>query len=191
LRVERQCAGHADALALAAAELVRVARHHLRRQAHGLQQAADTLHLLRLAADAVHQQRLAHDLAHRHARVQRRVRVLEHHLHLAPQREQLVALGFGQIAALEQHAAFGGLFQPHQRAAQRALAAARFTHEAQRLPRHHLEADAGHGSQHGRGAGEQTAAHRVVLLQVLDLQQRLARFGARAVHDRAAVFSGK
>ena len=38
------------------------------------------------ARHALHAQRLLHELAHAHARVERLVRILEHHLHLAPQR---------------------------------------------------------------------------------------------------------
>ncbi len=59
--------------------------------------------------------------------------------------EQLGAARVRQVAALEAHAAGGGLLQPHQRAAQRGLAAAGLAHQPQRLARQHLEADAGHG----------------------------------------------
>ena len=51
--------------------------------------------------DPVQLQRVADDLADALARVQRRVGVLEDHLHLAPQRAQLAATELGQLGAAE------------------------------------------------------------------------------------------
>ncbi len=93
LRVERQRAGDADALALPAGELVRVALGVLGAQADGLEQLEDALLALGLGADAVDAQRLADDVAHAHARVQRGVRVLEDDLHVAAQALHLAARG--------------------------------------------------------------------------------------------------
>ena len=83
LRLERERARDADALALAAAELVRVARRELGREADDLEQLAHALRERRAARQPVHAQALADRLAHRHARVQRRERVLEDDLHAA------------------------------------------------------------------------------------------------------------
>ena len=67
------------------------------------------------------------------ARVQRRVRVLEDHLHLAPQRHELLARACVTSVAAEAQRAAGRLEQPHDRARQRRLAAARLADEAERL----------------------------------------------------------
>jgi hypothetical protein len=84
-RVEGERAGDADALPLAAGELVREAVAVLGAEADGPQQLGDALLALR-AVDVVDPQGLGDDLAHRHARVQRRVRILEDDLDLTPHR---------------------------------------------------------------------------------------------------------
>ena len=88
-RVQRERAGDADALALAAGERVREAVHVGGRQLHQVEQLAHPPPALLERAHAVDQQRLGDDVGDRHARVERRERVLEDHLHLAPQRPQL------------------------------------------------------------------------------------------------------
>ena len=89
VRVERERAREADALALAAGELVRVARRRVGGQADDLEQLADLAPDAPCRARAVHAQRLADDAADGVARVERRERVLEDHLHPPPQRPQL------------------------------------------------------------------------------------------------------
>ena len=83
LRVERERAREADALPLAAGELVREAVRVLGAEADGAQQLVDAAAALPSLVQAVDAQRLGDDLAHRHARVQRRVRILEDDLQLA------------------------------------------------------------------------------------------------------------
>ena len=62
-RLERQRAGDADPLALAAGEFVRVAVGHVGQQAHHVEQAGDALAVDRaVACHAVHLERLADDL---------------------------------------------------------------------------------------------------------------------------------
>src|SRR6185436_17217106 len=110
----------ADALPLAAGKLMWVAGGVLRQQADLLEQLAHARLALRLVADdAVHLERLGDDLADGHARVERRIRVLEDHLHLAPHAAQLARRERRDVDALEpdaaarrpleqQHAAAGG-----------------------------------------------------------------------------------
>ena len=62
---------------------MRVAPGMFRRQAHRVQQLGHPLGLP-AKVQAVQAQRLAQDLAHRHARVERRIGILEDDLHLAP-----------------------------------------------------------------------------------------------------------
>lgn len=55
------------------------------------------------ARQLVEADRLGNDVAHLHARVHRRIRVLEHHLHLATQRATLMlTLEGGEIDPLEE-----------------------------------------------------------------------------------------
>ena len=92
VRVERERAGEADALALPARELVRVARGRVRREADDLEQLAHTRRrpACRCARPCVHE-RLADDPADAVARVERRERVLEDHLHPPAQRAHALA----------------------------------------------------------------------------------------------------
>ena len=88
-RVQRQRAGDADALSLAAAEGVREAAHVLGPQPDAAQEIRHALFTLVATLHAVDQQRLADDIEQRHARIERGERVLEDHLHLSTQRAQL------------------------------------------------------------------------------------------------------
>src|SRR2546428_455984 len=76
-RVDRQGAGNADALALAAAELVRIPIVHFGAQADPLEQLDDHAFALLAAREAMDVDPLADDGADAHARVERAVRVLE------------------------------------------------------------------------------------------------------------------
>ena len=78
---ERERARDAEALALAAGELERKALHRVGAQADLLEQRGDALLALLPADVGIVFQRLADDAAGRHARVERRIRILEHHLH--------------------------------------------------------------------------------------------------------------
>ena len=125
-------------------------------------------------AHAVQAQRRRHQLAHRLARVQRRERVLEDHLHVAAQRLERLAARGGDVLAVEADLAGAGLEQPHQRPRQRGLAAARLPHQPHRLALVEGEADVVDGLDAGHLAAEHDAlAHREVLAQVVDLEQRL------------------
>ena len=90
--------------------------------------------LLVLAArELVDGQRLADDAPDRHTRVQARVRVLEDHLHLAAEAAQFAALDLRQVGAFEHHVAGGRAGELEDGLAGRALAAAGFAHEPERL----------------------------------------------------------
>ena len=88
VRVERERAGDADALALAAGELVRVAlERRSAPQPDRLEQLARPARARSPGADAVHAPAARPRCAPtRDARVERAERVLEHHLHAAPMR---------------------------------------------------------------------------------------------------------
>ena len=85
-RAQRERPRDADPLALPARELVRVAVDVVGREADDLEQLLHAPAHLAARALPVDAERVADDLADALARVERRVRVLEDHLHLAAER---------------------------------------------------------------------------------------------------------
>ena len=102
LRLHRQTAGNADALALAAGELVREAMQEVARQTRVLHRLDDVfLHaLVVLLEEAVRQQTLADDVADGHARVQAGIRILEDELQVAAELADLVVFQSREVDAL-------------------------------------------------------------------------------------------
>ncbi len=96
----------------------------------------------------VYPQRLGDDIKHPHVGVQGRKGVLEDHLDVGPHGGHLALGQLGQILALEQHLAVGGIQQTDDGVAQGGLAAARLAHHAQGLPLFQREAHIVHGPQH-------------------------------------------
>src|SRR6266516_5275995 len=97
----------------------------LGRETHGLEQVLDPLAATLLVVDPVDLERAADDRADALAGVQARVRILDHDLHLPPNRPQRASAKPGDITALEQDAALRGLEQANDRPAEGGLAAAR------------------------------------------------------------------
>ena len=146
---ERERSRDADALALPAGELVRVALGGVGIQPDGPQQLDDRFAPAGAVADAVNDQRLGDDGADLQARVERGERILEDHLHLAAHGAQRPLVEGAEVRAVELDLAGGRLDQPQQRARQRRLATARFADDAERLAALHLEAhaiDGAHGA---------------------------------------------
>jgi hypothetical protein len=102
-------------------------------EADQIEELGDPFAPLGLRADAMNYERLFDDGERAHARVERRVRVLEHHLHLTPGRAHPPARESEDVLAAEPHFARGWLDQAQHAAAGRALAAARFADERERL----------------------------------------------------------
>ena len=86
--IQGKRARDADALTLAAREGMRVAPHVFRPQAHEAKELHHPVGSFLGIAFAVDEQGLADDVQEGHARVQRRERVLEDHLHLPPKGPQ-------------------------------------------------------------------------------------------------------
>jgi hypothetical protein len=172
--VERERARHADALALTARELVRIAIVVLGREADDVHQLLHAFLRFRPRLPVDHE-RVGDDRAHPLARVERCRRVLEHHLQLAPQRPQSPAAEPRDVAALEDDLPRGQLVQAHEAAAERRLAAAGLADETERLTRVDLEADAVDGL-HARdlAADDPAALDREVLRDLARLEQDLA-----------------
>ena len=153
LGVHGERAGDADALALAAGELVHEAVGVLAVQAHHLQAAVDlVLPLLLGGAQLVDVDALGDDVGHRHARVERAVRILEDHLHLALELLTVLAGERVDVLALVEHLAIGLVVQADAGAPARGLAAAGLAHHAQGLALVDVERDVVHGLEHGVAA---------------------------------------
>ena len=134
LGLERERAGDADALALAAGELVRVAVGASAGRPTTLEQLGTRARACVAGASAVDAQRLGDDVADGHARVERRVRVLEDHLHPPAQRAQLRASRASVMScAVERRSRPRSAREPQDRAAERGLAAALLADQAERL----------------------------------------------------------
>ncbi|RMS17543.1 hypothetical protein ALP75_202330 [Pseudomonas syringae pv. actinidiae] len=106
---QRPCNRHA--LALPTGELAGVAVDDSFRQADHVHHRLDTLTALSIAADVMHDQRQGDDFAKGFARVQRRVRVLKDRLDVP---RHFLAVGAGQMLAVDQHIAAAGREQAEQ-----------------------------------------------------------------------------
>ena len=137
LGLERQGAGDADPLALAAGEAVRVAAHVAHVEADRLQQPLHPLGALLAAADAVDHQGLGHDVGHGHARVERAERVLEDVLDVpaeALQRRLVERQHVDRaLGTVEHDPALVGLHRAHDHLADRGLARAALADDRQGL----------------------------------------------------------
>ena len=179
LRAQHEGAGEADPLALAAAELVRVAPGRLGAEADALEHLDHGL-VAPLALEPVDPQALADEVAHLHARVERADGVLEDDLHVPAHRLQLGAAETPHVDAVELDLAGGRLEQPQQRAAERRLAAAGLADEADRLAAEDVEVDAVHRLELADGPLQDPLAHGEVLLHPARLQQDVRRLAAGA-----------
>ena len=129
-RIERQCAGNGNALALAAGEFMRKAASPGRVEAHHVEQSG---HAFFRRGMAMHPQRLGQDLPHPHARIERGEGVLKHHLQPWPQRAQRLAPQRGDVLTLKADIASIGGMQPGDQPGQGGFAAAAFADNAQAL----------------------------------------------------------
>jgi hypothetical protein len=133
----------ASALALSTGELMRVAVLIIGVETHDPQQLLHAvLAILFVGLHAVHLERLGDDRAHGHARVERRIRILEDHLHLAPHLAHGLTLQRGEVGAVEVHMAGRRAVELQDSPAGGRLAAARLAHQPQRLALAHEEVDA-------------------------------------------------
>src|SRR3954447_2156888 len=142
LGVEGEGPGDADALTLAAGELVGEPVVVLGVEADDLEQLLDPVEDLVLRDDVVDAQRSAHDRSDRVPRVERGVGVLEDHLDLAAQRLEVTLADLGDVVALEDDVTAGGREQAGDQPAGRGLAAPGLAHQPQRAALDDLEGDA-------------------------------------------------
>src|SRR3954467_5339692 len=162
------------------------AARRVRRQADGLQELAHAARRLRPVREPVRPQRLPDDSADAVSRVQRRKRILEHHLHAPADGPHLLLAQLGDVAPLEEDLPAGRLVQAQARAGDRGLAAAGLADEADRLAALDRQRDVVHGTDVADVAIQhEPALDREPDLQVLDLDERPA--SVRAAHAVAAV----
>ncbi len=141
------------------------------RQAHGVEQHVDApVEIGPRRREAEIADRLGEDVAHLQARIEARERVLEHHLHAPAQRPQGCGGEFVDAAAVEHDLSCGDVEQAEHRAADRALAAAGFADERERLAALDVERHAVDGADRG-GLFPQAAAQRKMLLEIVDLEE--------------------
>ena len=163
---------------------MRVAVRVARVEADDVEQLADPDAAVAARADPVHDQRLADDVADRHPRVERRVRVLEDDLHLAPH----LAERFRPSSVSSMPSNFTepevGFEKLQDAVASRRLARAGLADEAERLAGLDLEADTVDRLHLADLALDQKPfLDREVLVEVLDLEDD-------AVGAHAGVTSG-
>ncbi len=150
-RLYRQCASDAHALALAAGKFVRVARGELGVEAHQLQQFAHPFMDGSLAvAQFVHPDRLGDDVANAHAWIERRIRILEHHLDLAAHLANVAGRHVLEVHAVKDDIAASHRKQLDDRATGGGLAATALADQPQCLAAVHIE---GHPVDRLDGAG--------------------------------------
>ena len=178
---ERQSARDADALALAAGELVRVVLHLIRPKPDLLEQFGDPVALFASCRQTMDAEWLPHDVARRHPGIEGSERVLEHDLHRSSMRAQVRLAEMGDIQPIKADAAAGRLDEAQDAARHRRFAAAGLADEAEGFSDANREADAIHGMHGADLATEDAASHRIVLDQVRYFEQ-----GARVSHGNPA-----
>ena len=125
--------------------------------------------------EPVHAQRLAHHPPDRVTWVERRVRILEDHLHPAPQRAELALAQVGDVDAVEDDLARGRVVEAQQRAPDRGLAAPGLSDEPEGLAALDVDRDAVDRLHVADVAVEHDpAADREPDLQVLDVDEGIA-----------------
>ena len=185
--IEHEGARDVDALALAAAQLVRVAAAvETRVEADAAQHRARPLARLG-ARRAVHEQAEGDGVLDGQAGVQRRVRVLEDQLHVAAQPLHARRRRAPHVLAGEPHGAGVGLDQTQDQPRQRRFAAAGLADDPEGLSRIDVERDVVDRAHPGMDALEHAAPQREVLAQAQHLEQRRRPVGR--AHARISIAS--
>ena len=167
--IERQRPGDADALALAAGELVRIALESICAEPDQRHQFAGAA--LGLGTrDAMGDRPVSDDPADALARIERGIGVLEDHLDLATKRPQRLAALGQEIDLAEPDRACIRRQQTHQALADGRLAGAGFPDDAERLAAAQREADIVGGRDRALGS-EQARPADIGLAEALDAER--------------------
>ena len=117
-------------------------------------------------ASLVHLQRSTDEILHQVARIERRERVLKHHLAVATVEACRVTLQFVDTASIEVDAAGRRIGQTGDKSTQRGLPAAALADETQGRPAHQVEAHAIDGTHLARHPLHHPVSDREVFLDV-------------------------
>ena len=147
----------------------------LRRESHQREQVLDGALGAVRRLDPLDLERRADDRTDRLPRVERGLRVLEHHLDVTAQGTQLTRSHVRDVTALEHDPAVGGLCQTRQQPARGRLATAGLADQSQRLPGPHRQVDAVHRLDRTHRPAQQTPLDGEMLLQRGDGQQHVRR----------------
>ena len=174
-----QSARNANTLALPAREFMRPAPHGITRQAHAIHQIADALFKIgAILGEAEIADWLRQNIPHPHARVERGIGVLKHHLHAAAKWAQRTGRHVINAGAIQRHLAAGDVEQAQNGLAHRGFAAAGFTHQRQGFPLGDGKGNSIHRIDIARDAAQKAGADGEVFLEVMDLEQRRAHAAA-------------
>ncbi len=171
LRFEHQRPRQRDPLSLTAREFVRISLERVLGKPNLIEQLPDLLVLLLVRSDLLDDQRLAQQSLHPHARIERRVGVLEHHLEIAARRAQGSAAQPEHLASVQRHPARIRFLDPDDQLAQGCLPASRLADQAQRLARADRQRHARDGlyrvdlALEDRALGDGVLAHDIVDLE--------------------------
>src|SRR5258706_4862338 len=157
IRGERERAGDADALALAAGKFVGVAQGEGRIEAHALEEVGDHFLALAAAGNAMDLDGLTDDVADGHARVEAADGVLEDDLHVAAELAELFAFVAEEILPAIGDGAAGARDEAEDGAANGGFAAAGFTDKAERFAGRDVKGGTVHGFDVADGAREEAA----------------------------------
>ena len=153
---------------------MRVRAHVPATEPHPLEQRLHPLLALAAPRELVDEHGLADDRARRHPRIERRVGVLEDHLHLLAIGHHPHRVEIGDVFAVHADAALGRLEQLEHGPADRGLAAARLADEPQRLAAPDVKRDPVDGPYMSGDSRKDSPADRKELLQLVNVQNRRA-----------------
>ena len=165
---------------------MRIALERVQRQPDLVQHPPDPLIPLLARADSLDHQRLVEDRVDPHPRVQRRVRVLEHHLQVAPGAPKLPAAGSEHLLAVEQDLPGVGHLDANDQLSKRRLAAPGFADQAEGLAGVEVQRDVGDGLDARDLALKEPRLDRVLANRIYDLEQVGRPITVRDVRDGSA-----
>src|SRR5205814_5163989 len=171
----------------------REARQFALLQIHLLQQLVGPPRHLSIAEPVVRDDRLSEDVAHPHLGIERRVQVLEDHLHLAAQRPQLPRGHGGDVVAVEDDPAGRHRREPENGPADGRLSAAGFSDETPGFVLLEIEAHAVHRRNEPLAPlqrGKDSRALAVVFFQIDDFEDRPGHGDPRLRLTRHTASSG-
>src|SRR5579872_5790918 len=165
-------AGDRDPLPLSAGQFVRIAVKEAARQLDAVEERCDAILDFRFRCETEVDERLGDLVAQSSKRIERRKRILEHHLHVPARFAQFGWPEAADLPAVQPHLAGLRFDQPQYRAAARRLAATGFADQRECLADVYGEAHVLDRMDVGDDATKNATFHRIARGQILDLEQR-------------------